>query len=309
MSLLMRSAPRAVRALSSAGSAAAARQRRRATSVASLATRADARWRGLQHNVRPTAWSAAGAVGGQSGSVNPSSLAGQMRAFSTKAAPPAAAGTAANSAAAGGQSGSGWSLSGAAQSAFSWLYSATTASSGGAAASTAAAPAAAAPAATPAPAWGAHLSNGSGPPAVPNKLAVDEEAGGASQYDQHKAWFKNQSGVMTQGWNYPPNNGAVAGTAADVTLPAGARMDRFGSERGYYTAPTGSSFEGRALPPGSLAEQYRKYRVKRDITVNRSTAAPAFGQNGGATQYKLNKSVLDHMKGGDLERDESTNDE
>lgn len=58
-------------------------------------------------------------------------------------------------------------------------------------------------------------------------------------------------------WKYPPFDGFQLDTAgqpiaAAMTLPAGALVDRFGSEYGSYASPAAAPFMQRGLPPSSL---------------------------------------------------------
>jgi len=101
------------------------------------------------------------------------------------------------------------------------------------------------------------------------------------------------------GWRYPPFNGFLLGPTgepihATMTLRAGDRIDRFGSEFGAFLAPVASQYAQRALPPQSLDNgaapegcNYNLYRVIRDFAVDGGPIAPAFGQPGKGLQYML----------------------
>jgi uncharacterized protein YukE len=61
---------------------------------------------------------------------------------------------------------------------------------------------------------------------------------------------------------WPGNDGFPAGyEAQQAHLPAGALIDRFGSEYGRYLAPDGTPFADRALPPESMGGDYNRYMV------------------------------------------------
>lgn len=43
--------------------------------------------------------------------------------------------------------------------------------------------------------------------------------------------------------NWPPNDGVVEGTSKNVTLEPGTKIDRYGADDGYYTAPIDTPYE------------------------------------------------------------------
>lgn len=101
------------------------------------------------------------------------------------------------------------------------------------------------------------------------------------------------------GYRFPPDNGFLLTPQGDpihttMTLHAGLRLDRFGSEFGAFLAPAGSSYGSRALPPQSLDNtanpggcNYNLYKVVHDFSVDGGPIAPAFGQPGHGLQYFL----------------------
>jgi hypothetical protein len=99
---------------------------------------------------------------------------------------------------------------------------------------------------------------------------------------------------------HPPFNGAMPGTQRTVTLPEGTGVDRFGGEGGTYVSPAYASTASRALgseptAPGSA------YSVTDSIPgVERSVAAPWFGQRGLGTQYVLPKPVQGYLDNGQM---------
>ena len=68
------------------------------------------------------------------------------------------------------------------------------------------------------------------------------------------AWYN----ATAAGWNYPPQDGFSVADATglpiegNLTLGAGALLDRFGSEYGSFTSPAGAPYMQRALPPSNL---------------------------------------------------------
>lgn len=84
-------------------------------------------------------------------------------------------------------------------------------------------------------------------------------------------------------------------------LKEGTVVDRYGSERGSFVSPEGASYESRSLPYKEETVEYHKYRVTEDINCREGTAAPNFEQQGGAKQYKLEKTVDYYLNSGALE--------
>ncbi|MFJ8444416.1 TNT domain-containing protein [Kitasatospora griseola] len=148
-----------------------------------------------------------------------------------------------------------------------------------------------------------------GPQAVPKDLA--KLTSGWERFGQlpresfvNKYWnpraYQDADGVWQGGWNYPVNY-AKEGTkkmlsAGDVK--AGTVWDRFGASSGRWFSPASENapFAQRALPPSSLNEPYLRYKWARDYdagagSIEESKVAPWFEQPGGATQYKIEKSV------------------
>jgi hypothetical protein len=63
-------------------------------------------------------------------------------------------------------------------------------------------------------------------------------------------------------------------------------LDRFGSTGGRFFSPLGAPYSARALPYVCAAQVYTVYRVHGPLEVQSGTAAPWFGEPGGAIQYK-----------------------
>jgi hypothetical protein len=96
---------------------------------------------------------------------------------------------------------------------------------------------------------------------------------------------------------YPGNNGAVEGRRLDFTdieefqTHYGDILDRLGGENGDFLSMPGTTFEERALPPGSLHQPYLQMRLTGELPPNTvievSEVAPAFGQRGGGLQVRI----------------------
>jgi hypothetical protein len=88
-------------------------------------------------------------------------------------------------------------------------------------------------------------------------------------------------------WRYPPQGGYQLTPEGQpvkmqLSLFAGQRIDRFGSEFGGYLSPEGTPYSARAIPPQSLDTKtnptscnYSRYKVLQTIPVyaGRSRAA------------------------------------
>jgi hypothetical protein len=85
-------------------------------------------------------------------------------------------------------------------------------------------------------------------------------------------------------------------------LQPGATLDRYGSDFGRFTSPTGTPMYQRALPPGAEDGAYSVFRLVEPLAVEAGQVAPAFGSFGGGTQYLLPKSVKELLESGVIER-------
>jgi nicrotizing toxin Mtb-like protein len=88
-----------------------------------------------------------------------------------------------------------------------------------------------------------------------------------------------------------PPNGGFARTPVPVVLPSGMLLDRFGSPGGTYFSPQAAPYDARALPYVCEGQAYTVYRVDRPLVVNSGTAAPWFGEPGGAIQYQTGETA------------------
>jgi Tuberculosis necrotizing toxin len=87
---------------------------------------------------------------------------------------------------------------------------------------------------------------------------------------------------------------ALPGTVIpEVRLPEGTVVDRFGHPGGSWMSPEGVPFAERSLPPSSVEKSYYQYvvadpaKLPPGYTIERSLAAPWFGQPGGGVQYRI----------------------
>lgn len=68
-------------------------------------------------------------------------------------------------------------------------------------------------------------------------------------------------------------------------------LDRFGSTGGRFFSPQGAPYGARALPYVCPAQVYTVYKVDGPLVVQSGTAAPWFGEPGGAIQYKTSETA------------------
>jgi hypothetical protein len=123
--------------------------------------------------------------------------------------------------------------------------------------------------------------------------------------------------------DWPLNNGCDGTVATPETLPVNTIVDRFGRLNGEFFSPVNEKFISRSLKPimnrpeckefykkkyskdnkytatnaipndWRLQNDYIMLRVLKPLDVVKCTAAPAFGQPGGATQYWVPKKMTD----------------
>jgi hypothetical protein len=105
-------------------------------------------------------------------------------------------------------------------------------------------------------------------------------------------------------WRYPPQGGYQLTPEGQpvkmqLTLFAGQRIDRFGSEFGGYLSPEGTPYYARAIPPQSLDNtttpetcNYSRYKVLKDIPVYSGPIAAGLGQPGFGLQYVLDAAIF-----------------
>ncbi|MDQ0062456.1 glycohydrolase toxin TNT-related protein [Paenibacillus harenae] len=99
-----------------------------------------------------------------------------------------------------------------------------------------------------------------------------------------------------------PKNEGFAGTPKDITLQPGTKIDRYGYESGTFVSPQGTPYNMRSLAPGTENKPYNVYEVVKPLDAKGGKIAPWFDQPGGGTQYKLNQSIEQLIKGGYIRR-------
>jgi hypothetical protein len=111
----------------------------------------------------------------------------------------------------------------------------------------------------------------------------------------------NKVGPNGEEWeNYPPNDGAVAGTRVvydsgkAYLRDYGPHLDRIGGDSGEYLGVVPDrvppAFEDRGLPISSLNSPYKEFSLEAlpgGWTIEISKIAPAFGRDGGALQVLI----------------------
>ncbi|KAF8858708.1 hypothetical protein BDZ45DRAFT_651075 [Acephala macrosclerotiorum] len=157
-----------------------------------------------------------------------------------------------------------------------------------------------------------------GPKRLPTKLVLGSELatydrfGGLCPGDFLSKWYN----ATTNSYIYPIDNGFQLSTSsapieANITLPVGSLLDRFGSEYGSFMSPYGAPYMQRALPPSNLDTpassptwpyNYHVYNVTKSLDTLAGPIAPWFGQPGQGVQYNMYTNVLGLINGGYLSR-------
>lgn len=101
--------------------------------------------------------------------------------------------------------------------------------------------------------------------------------------------------------NWPKDDGFDPPKLKIVVQP-GDLVDRFGDTCGSFLSPEGASYAGRALPYQCQGYAYTVYRVLKPLPVTIGTAAPAFGEPGGAVQLKTSELVDQLLAEGVLQK-------
>ena len=87
-----------------------------------------------------------------------------------------------------------------------------------------------------------------------------------------------------------PNDGAIEGTKEQVELLPGDKLVRYDTLDGSYIAPADTKYEELSLPYDESKIEKTYWEVDKPFIVEKSEVAPAFGSEGGGTQYRLNSS-------------------
>ena len=99
---------------------------------------------------------------------------------------------------------------------------------------------------------------------------------------------------------YPPNNGAV-GKEEKTVLPKGTVVSRYGSNRGKYTSPDGTSLGERSLDKKTRYDnELHRFKLTEEFECIEGVVAPWFDQVGRGIQYKFSKSIEQLIKEGVL---------
>ena len=99
---------------------------------------------------------------------------------------------------------------------------------------------------------------------------------------------------------YPPNNGAI-GKEEKTTLPKGTVVSRYGSNRGKYTSPDGTSLGERSLDKKTRYDnELHRFKLTEEIECIEGVVAPWFDQVGKGIQYKFSESIEQLIKEGVL---------
>lgn len=144
-----------------------------------------------------------------------------------------------------------------------------------------------------------------GPLVLPRRGVVGFQLAGYSRTGHHTVdeFLGTFYDADAGGWRYPPADGYLIGPGGrpvtwTQTLPAGLRVDRYGSEYGAFLAPAGLPYTTRSIPPSNLVGapaagcNYHSYEVLRPFAVHAGPIAPWFFQSGGGLQYQLSGALV-----------------
>lgn len=125
----------------------------------------------------------------------------------------------------------------------------------------------------------------------PTKLLATQAEREAAQI----AAQKESEIASTRGWfdeagnPYWPKNDGFINTPVKIRLEKGTLFSRYGSTRGRYAAPAGTTYEMRSLAPGTENEMV--WEVIKPFDGFGGEVAPWFDQPGGGIQYQFKESV------------------
>jgi hypothetical protein len=122
-------------------------------------------------------------------------------------------------------------------------------------------------------------------PSPPAALVAAQNLRPEARHAAAPQWYDAHGNLI-----WPPNGGFAA-APVPVVLPPGMLLDRFGSPGGTYFSPQAAPYDARALPYVCETQVYTVYRVDRPLAANSGTAAPWFGEPGGAIQYQTAKNA------------------
>lgn len=122
-------------------------------------------------------------------------------------------------------------------------------------------------------------------PSPPPALLAAQNLSPEARHAVAPQWY-DASGNL----NWPPDDGFATAPVA-VVLPSGMQLDRFGSPGGRFFSPVGAPYDMRALPYVCRDQVYTVYAVDQPFVVKSGTAAPWFGEPGGAIQYETGETA------------------
>ena len=127
----------------------------------------------------------------------------------------------------------------------------------------------------------------------PQALFGRDAAGHPLSREEFEARYINEENRV----RYPGNDGAVVGHRLDFSSVEEFRahygdvLDRLGDERGRFMSLPETSFEARALPPGSLNDPLLTVRLTGELPpkmmIEVSEVVPALGREGGGLQVRI----------------------
>ena len=108
--------------------------------------------------------------------------------------------------------------------------------------------------------------------------------------------------------NAAPDGGKVPGSERMLAPGETPKLDRIGGDNGEYFGRDGDSFGSRSLPPDRLNFERNHWEVNSEhpslqdgsVRVEQSEVAPAFGQDGGGTQYRFLDAAGNAISQGEL---------
>lgn len=131
------------------------------------------------------------------------------------------------------------------------------------------------------------------------KLSMWKYAPSDEHYLKFKKVFDNPKyyDQVTGDIKWPINDG-FDGVASSMNLKKGTRIDRYGFETGTFVSPQGTSYEMRALAPGTNSKPYHVYEVVKPIDCLGGKIVSWFDEIGGGVQYKMSKSIQELLDEG-----------
>lgn len=122
-------------------------------------------------------------------------------------------------------------------------------------------------------------------------------------FDARTGQYRNLANgqfVSPRNLPWPSNNGFAS--SAPGTLKPGTVIDRFGKDTGRYAGQPGATVGQRGMAQGADAAPYTQYEVLKPLPaeIGPASPVPAFGAEGGATQYMFQQSIRDLVEQGFL---------